>query len=169
MAENFAIVADGVSSSSALPVENADYFPLTNTIRLSISPEYATLDKKFEVTSIDLKDVYGNYIDFVNIAHAGKENTAELYDVSVLSVNYVQDGVIKYTCPEEGEYTVIVNLVNASPYNRDVTLVYYLQDDLENSTVLLSKKLSLPKGECVSDTFVPSESNGKKLLVRLEK
>lgn len=169
LTKNFAIVADGAYSSSALVGESADYFPLTNTVRLSISSVYATLDKKFEVAASDLKDIYGNSVDFVNIAYAGKENKTELYDVSVLSVTYLQDDVIRYTCPADGNYTVIVNLVNASPYDRDVALVYYVHDDLGGTNVLLTKELTLPEGQCVSDTFDSSELDGKKVLVRLEK
>lgn len=169
LAENFVIVADEVSASSALVAENADYFPLMNTVRLRISPVYSVMDKKFQIASSNLKDVEGNFADFISVAYGGKESFPELYDVSVQSVCYMHNDVIRYTCPEEGDYKVIVNIVNASLDDKDVTLIYYLQDDLENSTILSTKKLSLSKGECVSDSFDASGLNGKKVQVYLEK
>ena len=139
---NISIISDGSAEPSE--IKEVTYLPLENILRCGLDSRHAILSEPCFVTTSGLKTVDGVAADFSGDVLVSAEYIPELYDASILSVAYVQNGVLTYRQPRSGECEVKVTLVNSAKDAKTLTLAYSaLNSDLETEEILFEKQIDI--------------------------
>lgn len=149
---NISIFSD--SSAELSEIKEVTYLPLENILRCRLDSHHAILSEPCFVTTNGLKTVDGDAADFSGDVLVSAEYIPELYDASILSVSYVQNGVLTYRQPNSGDCTVKVTLVNSAKEKKDLTLVYSaVNNSSKTEEVLFEKQIEINGETKMTDEY----------------
>ncbi|MBR2499784.1 MAG: hypothetical protein IKB60_01755 [Clostridia bacterium] len=136
-----------------MEIKEVKYLPLLNSVSCTVDTYRSLSSSSYQVKTNGLKDVNGESADFSGQVDITAEYSPSLYDVSILSVAYMQNGKLTYKQPSSGASSAIVTLVNSASEMKKVKLVYSLVTPSNEKTVLIEKPIEIDGETKITDMY----------------
>lgn len=136
-----------------MEIKEVKYLPLLNSVSCTVDTYRSLSSSSYYVTTNGLKNVNGESADFSGQVDITAEYTPSLYDVSVLSVAYMQNNKLTYAQPTSGACTVLTTLVNSGKEMKKVKLVYSLESSSNEKRVLIEKPIEIDAETKITDMY----------------